>query len=85
MIYKVMVVSNNSWNVDGSAIIERECEHNHRTLSGACRCMENLQKMSDGNRSAKWFNAEIRHADESPLTEEENSKIMNIEYEKQRI
>ena len=70
-IYKVMVVSNNSWHTDGSAIIEKECDHNHRTLSGAFRCLRELN----------WFGSEIRHSDESPLTDIEIAALDTIMWE----
>ena len=83
MSYKVMVLSKNSYNTNGTPIIDRECEHNHKTLSGACRCLQSKTKMlSDGMYSAAWMDAEIRYSDGSRLTEDELDTVDNIMYDK---
>ena len=61
-IYQVVVVSSGH-NVDSDGNLyettDRECEHNHRTISGAYRCLRSRVRTSDG-LDPLWFNAEIR-------------------------
>ena len=83
-LFKVMVISRDSRNVnaDGitSNIIENECGHNHSTLSGAYRCYRNLTKQfADGMYSAAWYHSEIRHEDATMLTEAEVDIINELE------
>lgn len=54
--YRIMKISENSWHSDGSPIIEHDCGHNHRTLSGAARCLDRLIAYNPRTRmwSAKW-------------------------------
>lgn len=77
--FAVTVVSQNSWNTDGSAIVEARCDHRHRTLTGAHRCFSHLtRKLPDGMYLAKWFRAEVRHLDGSPLAEEEADALLDL-------
>ena len=90
--YVVAVVAASCWHTDGSAIIERECAHVHRTLSGAARCLAALidsHCSSCGSRrrcrhggdrvhSARWHGAGIRHADGSRLTEGEQYALYEV-------
>ena len=70
--YKTTVISQNSWHFDGSPVIERTCNHSHRTISGATRCLRQLtRRHPDGMYSAAWYHAHVRHADGSQLAEEE--------------
>lgn len=52
MAYQVQKHSVSSWNMDGSAIIERDCGHEHRTLEAAERCLDNL--IDYNNRTGMW-------------------------------
>lgn len=81
--YTVAVKSPNSWNMDGSPIIEYDCGHKHRTLSGAVKCRNNLisYNKNTGMWSAKWNRAEVISFDHTSLTEEERSIIEDIELE----
>ena len=71
--YQVCAVAHGSWNCDGSAIIERDCGHAHRTIIAAARCMRALKfgGYAAGETRAIWYHACIRHADHSKLSEAE--------------
>ena len=79
--FSVMTISKNSWNTDGTPIIENECGHKHRTISGAYKCLRNLTKSdSSGMSSAKWYHAKIRHFDGSKFADAENNAVIELEY-----
>jgi hypothetical protein len=63
-MYKVTVHQLNCWNQyrDGncSLIVERECDHKHRTLKGAIRCMHKLQN----DHKILWHRAGIMKGDQ---------------------
>ena len=40
--YTVELIETNSWNMDGSAIIIRDCGHKHRSLKAAIKCYDKL-------------------------------------------
>lgn len=79
--YTIMVQSCNSWHTDGSPVIERDCGHRHRTLSGAARCLHKLyayDRKTDMH-SAAWHRADIYHSDQSSLTHREELLVERIE------
>jgi len=54
--YAVVIVEQNSWNVDSDGkhrlITKNQCDHNHRTISGAIRCLDKLSKYwKDGSHN----------------------------------
>jgi hypothetical protein len=78
--FVVAVLAQNSRNFDGSPIVERDCGHKHRTLTGACRCFEDLtRETSRGSRTyrADFYHAQVRRAD-GPLTEDEQDEVREI-------
>lgn len=85
--YMVCVIDHNSYVADQDGnfvdcVCVRDCGHEHRTLTGAYRCLNKLNyRNSDGTRSANWFNAEIRHTDKSQLTGLEAETLSEIEFE----
>ena len=80
MKYQVQVHSCNSWNSDGSPIIECDCGHSHRTLSGAYRCIRKLSGVKgDGLCSARWYHAKVFHLDGTKLNEEEENKLFDLD------
>lgn len=80
--YTVAVVSPNSWHVDGSPIIECECRHVHRTLTGAHRCLRDLTRTNpDGTTSARWYRAHVRNIDGSQLSADDAAKLEDIRRE----
>lgn len=78
--YHIVVVSNNSWCANGDPIIERDCGHQHRTISGAVKCKDKLYNYNPRTRlhSADWHRAEIRPINNTPLTIEERVVIDNL-------
>lgn len=77
--YTVTVCDRNSWHTDGSSVVLDRCEHQHRTLAGAGKCMLKLQRRnSEGMTSARWYHAGIRHADGSQLSDEEYDEVMTL-------
>lgn len=81
--YQVQVHSANSWHADGSPVIERRCDHSHRTLSGAARCCAKLTRnLSGRNQSptydARWWRADVYHRDGSKLGEIEAEQLVTI-------
>ena len=61
MAYTVTKIEENSWNVDGSAIVICDCGHAHKTLEAAIRCRDKLiaYNKKTNTWSAKWNNAKI--------------------------
>lgn len=81
MTYKVVRFEPNAYNIDREgvrhSIVDRECPHRHRTLSGAAECRD---KLMDYNRhthmwSAAWHRAVIVHSDYSPLNDDESAQL----------
>ena len=65
MSYQVQVHSQNSWNSNGRPIVECDCGHKHRTLSGARRCWDRLtaptspRGQQPATYAAKWWHAHV--------------------------
>lgn len=75
--YVVTICDQNSWFADGTRVILDRCEHEHRTLDGAGKCLARLQRRnSEGMTSAKWYHAGIRHADGTQLSDEEHDEVL---------
>lgn len=66
MRYGVVVVSNHTWQMDGSPVVERCCGHQHRTIRGAVRCLRKLRGYDPKTQTwnAAWHRAEVRGYDE---------------------
>lgn len=73
--YHVVKFSQNSWNPDGSGIVECDCGHKHRTVATAQRCLDNLMHYNGETWSARWHKSVIRHVDNTQLTEDEKSDL----------
>lgn len=77
--YSVIVVDPNTRRRDGSPIVERSCGHEHRSLEAADRCLGGLRKpYRDGSFPARWFRAEVRHADGTALSGEETDILADL-------
>ena len=80
--YTVVVFATNSWTEDRHGqrfpVVERSCGHEHRTISGALRCERKLRAYDPATRtqSASWYHAVVRHADYSPLTDDEQDELL---------
>ncbi len=85
--YKIVRFSPNTWNSDGSTIIERESTTTHRSLRAAERKHRELigYNKKIGMWSADWHGSQIVAITETgcrSLTPEEEEKIYNIEHER---
>ena len=71
--YQVCAIAPNCWHGDGSAIIESDCGHAHRSMTAAARCMYSLKfsGCEPGMWRAAWHHAAIRHADHTALSDAE--------------
>lgn len=79
-MYTVAIVERNSWNRDGSLIVNFECGHKHRTLTGANRCLSSLSFYhKDGTHNAWAHYGEILH-DRKRLSADEYDELTLIEY-----
>lgn len=58
--WQIEVTASDTWNTDGTKIIERDCGHRHSTESGAERCLAYLtRRLSDGSLSLTWHRAAL--------------------------
>jgi len=82
MRYSVVVVSPNLRHADASPIVERDCGHEHKSLATAEACRNHLaRRYPDGSYSARWWRAEVRHADGSALTGDEHDALETAVFE----
>jgi hypothetical protein len=79
MTYMVAITEPNSWHIDGSAVIRKDCGHKHRTLTGAYRCAHRLGRTyADGTWDEWQAFGRTMHTDGSPLTGEEKERLIGI-------
>jgi hypothetical protein len=88
--YTIVKFSPNTWNSDGSPIIERESTTTHRSLRAAEKKHRELigYNRKAGTWSAQWHGSQIVAITETgyrSLTPEEEEAIYNIEYERNAI
>ena len=75
------MVAPSTWLRDGSVVIEARCGHQHRTLTGAHRCLHDLTRTnSDGTTSARWYRAHVRNADGTVLSSDDAATLNQITY-----
>lgn len=78
--YSVIVNDPNSWHTDGTPVELRRCDHKHRSLRAAHKCMDRLvDYQPGGTHSAAWHNASVRRSDNTPLTEDEGYDLSMFE------
>lgn len=82
--YMVANIAQNQWFVDSDGrrrtVIERDCGHAHRTITGLARCMHTLCKpTSDGMRRADFYHAAARTTEGERLTDQEIERLYDIQ------
>ena len=81
--YQVTVFAQNSWTRDSDGvcrkIVERDCGHVHRTLTGVCRCYRHLtRQLSDGMYAADFYHAEITCNGAERLSDDDAAAVDEI-------
>lgn len=79
--YTVFKFDPNSWHMDGSHVILRDCGHKHKSPRTAARCKQTLLAYNRHAHmwSAAWHGCCIRRSDGSPLTTDEEYEAMEAE------
>ena len=82
--YTVVKYDPNTWNMDGSPIVERESGTKHRTVRGAERKRRDLLNYRSGMWSAAWYKSEVVAVDPDgtyrPLNGYEEQAIVMYDY-----
>jgi hypothetical protein len=81
MTYSIAILETNSWHPDGRPVIRRECNHKHRTMSGAVRCRNQLAETYRDGTHNEWahFGQPI-HSDGTRVTPEEREAYEDLLY-----
>ena len=81
--YQVTVFAQNLWTQDSDGachkIVERDCGHVHRTLTGVCRCYRYLtRQLSDGMYAADFYRAKITYSGGERLSDDDAAAVDEI-------